>query len=96
MEVQIAYDELVESEHVVDLYISQLLPAARENLEAARSAYETGELDFLTLITAQRTLMDMQLTYYETTVAYQQRYADLERAAGQSLTTFSSEGGQER
>jgi len=81
-EVAQAYEMLVESEHVVRLYNERFKPVAEENLKAARSGYETGKNDFLTLLNAEKNLMLVQLAYQQTLTEYHQRWADLERAVG--------------
>jgi len=84
-EVTTAYDKLVESEHVVHLYERKLLPSTRENLDAAKAGYTTGKNDFLTLLTAEKNLMLVQLAHRQALSAYHQRRAELERAAGKPL-----------
>ena len=82
LEVTDAYDKLVESEHVVTLYRSKVIPSAKENLEAAKSGYESGKVDFLALITAEKNLMLVELEYEQALTAYHQRSATLERVVG--------------
>src|SRR6516162_261490 len=58
-----------------ELYQSNILPVARQTVEASRAAYEASTGGFLELITARRTLQDAEsaalnrLTEYETAVA---------------------------
>ena len=85
LEVTDAYDKLVESEHVVTLYRSKVIPSATENLEAAKSGYESSKVDFLTLITAEKNLMLVELEYEQALTAYHQRVATLERVVGGSV-----------
>jgi len=42
-----------------------LLPRARQSLEVARAAYLSGQLDFLNVIDAERTLFESQLDQVE-------------------------------
>lgn len=84
-EVQKAYEVLVENWHVVELYEKRLIPAAEENLEAARSGYTSAEVDFLALITAQKLLMDTKLKRKEALASYHQSEADLEWAVAGPL-----------
>lgn len=46
------------------LYADALIPRAVQTMNAVKAGYETGEMDFLSLIDAQRTLLQFQLTYY--------------------------------
>ena len=82
LEVSEAYDMLVESEHVVRLYGEKFKPVAEENLKAAQSGYEASKTDFLTLLTAEKNLMLVQLAAEQALTEYHQRRADLERAVG--------------
>ncbi|MFQ5504770.1 MAG: TolC family protein, partial [Planctomycetota bacterium] len=85
LEVQDAFERVVESEHVVELYRTELVPAAEENLEAARSEYTVGKTDFLSLLTAERSLTDAQLELHRAVTSYHQGLADLERVVGARL-----------
>lgn len=93
LEVQEGYELVVEAEHVVHLYQTELVPAAEENLDAARTEYAAGEIDFLSLLAAERSLMQAQLAYQEALSGYHERHADLERAVG--LPLGSVEGARE-
>ncbi len=42
-------------------YRSEIVPAAEENLRMMREAYQQGQVDFLALLVAQRTLFDTRL-----------------------------------
>jgi len=75
-----------ESEQALKLYDEQILPAARENVKAAQTAYTTGKVPFLTLIEAQRNLIDLRDRSNQTGADYQQRRATLERVIGGPLT----------
>ncbi|MBI3821321.1 MAG: TolC family protein [Planctomycetes bacterium] len=84
-QVQEAYEQLVESERILVLYDKTILPAARENVNAAQSAYTTGKTPFLSLIEAQRNLVSLRDRNYEATADYFRRVANLERAIGGPL-----------
>jgi outer membrane protein TolC len=85
-EVQQAYEQVLESRRTAQLYQKSVLPAASQNVEAARSAYATGKVPFLGLIEAQRNRASLRDRYYEATADYFRRRATLERATGGSLT----------
>ena len=74
-----------ENMHVAQLYADSIVPLAEENLAAARSNYETGITDFLTLITAEKALMLATLRYHEALTNYHKGRAQLERAVGLPL-----------
>lgn len=88
LEVSEAYDQLVETEHVVHLYASSILPVARENLDTARVGYESGSNDFLTLVQSEKSLYLAELTYEEALAAYHQGRARLEFAVGRPLANL--------
>ncbi len=54
-----------ESSRNLALLQERLLPKARQSVEVARAAYVSGQLDFLNLIDAQRTLLGFQLSEVE-------------------------------
>src|SRR5260370_525507 len=49
LQVQEAYEQLVESERILALYDKSILPAVQENVKGAQSAYTTGKTPFLSL-----------------------------------------------
>lgn len=85
LEVEQAAAQVRESEQSLRLYEEKILPAARENVKAAQTAYTTGRIPFLTLIEAQRSLIDLRDRYNQAGAEYQQRRAALERAVGGPL-----------
>jgi len=85
-----AYDGLAETRHVIDLYGSSILPAARESLASARAGYESTANDFLTLIATEKALYDAELTYQQALAVYHQRLARLEYAAGTPLAQLET------
>jgi outer membrane protein TolC len=82
LQVEEAYQMVRESERAVELYDETILPAARQNVEAAIPAYATGKIPFLSLIEAQRDLIELRDRYYETTADVFRRRATLSRVVG--------------
>ena len=70
---------------MIRLYASSILPAARESLETARSGYESGANDFLTLVATEKSLHLAELTYEQALTTYQQGRARLEYAVGKPI-----------
>ena len=70
---------------MVRLYASSIVPAAEDNLAAAQSGYETSTNDFLTLITAEKTLMLARLSYQQALAEYHKGLAHLKGAVGLPL-----------
>jgi outer membrane protein TolC len=81
-QVQEAYEKVYKSEQAVRIYEKTILPAAKLNVEAAQSAYETGKIPFLSLIEAQRNIVTLRDRYYEAVADYFRRWATLERVIG--------------
>lgn len=82
LQVHEAYEQVLESEKSVRLYDETILPAARENVKAARTAYVAGSIPFLALIEAQRNLVELRDSSYEENAEYYRRRATLERVTG--------------
>lgn len=80
--VQVGVDRLAEARHVERLFRDRLLPAARDQVEAARAGFETGRNSFLALIDAQRNLLDAELGREEALANLGRRRAELDRAMG--------------
>lgn len=68
---------LRESGRNLSLVREALLPKARQSLEVARSAYLTGQTDFLNLIDAQRTLLEFELMKIEAQIQQELALAEL-------------------
>lgn len=81
-EVQSAYDRVQETLHVLALYHERLLPIAAENLEAAKADYAAGQGDFLTLLNAEKNVMQTDLGERQWLADYHRRLAELERFVG--------------
>lgn len=84
-DVQQAYAQVRESEQGVRLYAEKILPAARENVKSAQAAYVTGKIPFLTLVEAQRSLVELRDRSYLAAADYERRRATLERVVGGPL-----------
>jgi outer membrane protein TolC len=78
------------AEKLLTLYKTTIIPQAEQTLAAARIGYQTGRVEFLTLVDAERALKEFQLEYYRTLSTLEQRRAELERAVGTELPGNSS------
>lgn len=96
LQVQEAYERVLESEKSVRLYKETILPAARENVKAARTAYAAGSIPFLSLIEAQRNLVELRDSSYEESAEYYRRRATLERVTGGPSLPFQAEARPEK
>jgi outer membrane protein, heavy metal efflux system len=84
-EVQSAYEQVEESRLTAELYAEKYLPLSEQNLEVARSNYDVGKINFLTLAQAQRQLIAVREKHQQTLADYHRRMAELQRAVGGSL-----------
>ena len=56
---------------------NELLPLARQSVEVAQAGYTAGEVDFLNLLDAQRTLLEFRLAEVEAGVQRELALAEL-------------------
>jgi len=81
-EVVTAYEQLEESRRALRLFAERLIPAAEQNVAAARANYESNAASFLELATAQRQLVTLREEQEAALAMYHTRLAELERATG--------------
>lgn len=70
----------------IALYKEALIPKAEQGLKVTQSAYEAGKADFLTLIDAQRILLEFDLIYEKAVSDHAEALAMLEMLIGTELT----------
>jgi cobalt-zinc-cadmium efflux system outer membrane protein len=70
----------------IALYRDALIPKADQTLKVTQRAFEAGKADFLSLIDAERVLLEFQLTYERALADHAQRLAELEMLLGRSLS----------
>lgn len=87
---QALYD-FEDSNRRIKLYGNILLPKAEELLQASETAYQAGTIDFLSLIDAQRMLLEFQLEYERAVTDNQQKLAELEMLVGAKLSAAVEE-----
>jgi len=85
---RVLYD-FEDSDRKIKLYGDILVPKAEELLGASETAYTGGTIDFLSLVDAQRTLLEYQLRYERAVTDNQQKLAELEMLAGAQLPVQS-------
>ncbi len=77
-----AHSFFVQSQSVHQLYQNDLLPLADENLITARNEYQSGEGDFLSLLTAQQQALTTERKAQIAIRDQQAHFANLTAAAG--------------
>lgn len=84
-EVAGAYGRLRHSGRALDVYEQGLIVQAESSVLATLAAYQTGQMDFLDLLDAERMVLRTRLGYVAETANYRKYLSQLERAAGGSL-----------
>ena len=84
-QVQRHYERLVAAVRTEEIYRNTLIPQTTARIAAARAGYQTGDVDFLTLIDSLRSLEDVRLQRDRAVRDYQRSAADLERAVGRPI-----------
>ncbi len=74
------------AEKLTDLYKEGIIPQSTLSLESALSAYQVGEVDFLTLLNNLVTLFNFELEYFEQLTALNTSIARIEEVSGLDLT----------
>ncbi len=86
-QVQRAYERVRVAARTEKIFRATLIPQTQERIAAARAGYQTGVVDFLTLIDSLKSLEEVQLQRDRAVRDYQQSLADLERAVGTPMAT---------
>ena len=84
-EVAEAYGRLRHAGRALDVYEQGLVTQAENSVLATLAAYQTGQMDFLDLLDAERMVLRARLGYVAETANYRKYLSLLERAAGGSL-----------
>lgn len=69
----------------LQLYRDGLLTQAELSFRSALTAYQTGRVEFVNLLEAQRALREARMGYYKASATMLQSLAELERAVGRNL-----------
>ena len=81
-----------QAQQVHELYVQEISPLARENLDAALVEYQSGEGDFLTLLTAESQLLTAERKRLK---ALRDQYAQYAQLLAVTGVVFASEWRQE-
>jgi outer membrane protein TolC len=77
--------EFEDSSRKIRLYRDVIIPKSKEMLLASETAYQSGSIDFLSLIDAQRVLLKYELYYERSLAENAQKLAKIEMLAGTQL-----------
>jgi len=83
--VEKVFYEFENSQRKIVLYRDVIIPKVKEMLIASETAYQTGTIDFLSLIDSQRKFLEYRLMYERVLADNAQRLAELEMLAGKEL-----------
>jgi outer membrane protein TolC len=78
---------------LMDLYSEQIVPSTQLALESSLASYQTGKLDFLSVLTNFNTILDYQLAYYEQRAEYLKAVSRLEELMGGAASGSGSTSG---
>jgi len=75
------------AKQLLDLYTKAVVPQASLALESSMSAYEVGNVDFLTMLANFTTVLNYEVDYYRELADYQTALARMEPLVGMELTS---------
>ncbi|QHI70088.1 TolC family protein [Tichowtungia aerotolerans] len=77
-DLQMTLYKFRDAERKVDLYQQTLLPKAEQAMESARESFEAGSLGYISLLEAERTLLEFQLAAERSLADREIRLAEIE------------------
>lgn len=84
-DIVVAYESLMVARQSIEKFQSELLPESFKVAKLTQQAYKAGTADFGTAVSAQSQYQQVRATYFNCVVAYQNAWADLEKAVGVPL-----------
>jgi cobalt-zinc-cadmium efflux system outer membrane protein len=85
LEVQEAYNLLLQGRELLDLWHHQILPQAEDNVRLSGRAFNNGEQSYLFVLDATRRLVDAHLREAELEADIRRANAQLDRSVGRKL-----------
>lgn len=85
VEIKQALYEFRDARRKIGLYRENLIPKARQNLEATEAAYRTGAATFLDLVDAEQSLLEFRLAFERARADRAQRLAKLDMLVGRTI-----------
>ena len=74
------------SARLMKLYRQTIVPQGNLALESSLSTYETGSVDFLSVLSNFTMVLDYEMNYYDEALNYALALSRLEETTGQALT----------
>jgi outer membrane protein TolC len=81
-DLRLALFKYQDAERKIALYRDELIPKADQHLKAIQRSFEVGKSDFLSLIDAERILLEFQLTFERAVADREQGLATVEKLVG--------------
>jgi outer membrane protein, heavy metal efflux system len=75
-------------EKLLQIFKTAMIPQTETTLNSSRAAYRAGRANFLELLDSERTLYEIQISYYRTVFEYVESLSKLEEAVGTSVSTL--------
>ena len=83
--IQQDYQMAVSAGRLARLYRDTLLPQARLALESSMTSYQTGAIDFLSVLTSFSSVLEFEMTFYEELAAFHAALSRIEEMTGTPL-----------
>lgn len=91
-----SYVNAAAAERLMNLYEKGIIPQSRLSLESALTGYQTGSVDFLTLLDSMMSLFSFELEYYNQLADYEKAVARIEELSGIDLRNQNGRKGEQR
>jgi outer membrane protein TolC len=89
-DLQLALFKFEDAQRKMTLYRDDLIPKADENVKVIQRSFEAGKSDFLSLVDAERSLLELQLTYERAVSDREQALSTVEKLVGGDVAPLSS------
>ena len=81
------------SRKLMELYSKRIVPQSQFALESSMASYETGAVDFLTVLSNFNTILEYEMRYYEQQAEYLKALSSLEELVAQPLDKLGTATG---
>jgi outer membrane protein TolC len=85
-DLKLALYHFRDAERKIDLYRDTLIPKANQSLKVAQQAFQGGKVSFISMIDAQRLLLEFQLAYERALADRARRVAEIETLVNKDLS----------
>ena len=81
------YSQADAAYQMTDLYTKKILPQARLAVESSLASYQTGTVDFLSVLNNENAALEFEMDYHEQMLNYHLAITRLEETTGMDLTS---------